>query len=430
MATVYSARHRNGDRVAIKVLSRDLAAQPTFRERFLREAYAANAVAHPGVVRVIDDDVTADDCPFLVMDMLDGETVEERRQKRETKTLSVDEVVDILVQLLDVLAAAHDKGVVHRDIKPANLFLEDDGTLRVLDFGIARVRDTPTKLTRPGALLGTPAFMAPEQARGRMDDIDGRTDLFSAAATAFLLLTGRPVFEGSSSVEIINAILSREPRSLASVASEHMVPVEIAEVIDRALARDPARRWPSAREMRDALMAASPLAAKTTAEPHPPVTVPSEEPITEEMLPPTHILVTPPRKADDDAVTHKMARASATLASPTAPLSPATSPSTSPRTAPLTSPSTSPAPSPMATLDDRTRPMPVPVARGSGLDASPHPALAPTRAMPLAAPTPKSRSIATPSQEGQKRPRLATILVVAGAILALIFAAIVVLVRG
>lgn len=412
MATVYSARHRNGDRVAIKVLSRDLAAQPTFRERFLREAYAANAVAHPGVVRVIDDDVTADDCPFLVMDMLDGETVEERRQKRDTKTLSVDEVVDIVLQLLDVLAAAHDKGVIHRDIKPANLFLENDGTLRVLDFGIARVRDTPTKLTRPGALLGTPAFMAPEQAAGRTNDIDGRTDLFSAAATAYLLLTGHPVFEGSSSVEIINAILSREPRSLASVASEHMVPVEIAEVIDRALARDPARRWPSARAMREALVAASPLTAKTTAEAHPPVTVPSDEPITEEMLPPTHILVTPPRKADDDAVTHKMARASATdasatLASPAAPSAPP--------------PSTSP-----AALDDRTRPMQVLAAPTAPM----HPALAPTRAMPLAAPTPKSRSIATPSQEGEKSPRLATILVLGGAVLALIFAAIVVLSRG
>ncbi|HZO14149.1 MAG TPA: serine/threonine-protein kinase, partial [Polyangiaceae bacterium] len=165
MATVWSGEHRNGLKVAIKVLKAELGADATLRERFLREGYVANRIEHPGVLRVLDDDVSDDGVVFLVMDLLKGETLRDHWLERE-RILSPNTVRKIAIQILEVLAVAHTMGIVHRDLKPDNVFLLDDGGIKLLDFGIARLREVSgiDQKTRTGAMLGTPAFMPPEQA--------------------------------------------------------------------------------------------------------------------------------------------------------------------------------------------------------------------------------------------------------------------------
>src|SRR5580700_9392234 len=180
MAAVYGATHRNGSRVAVKILHPELSTNADVRARFTREGHAANAVGHEGAVKVIDDDVAEDGSLYLVTELLDGETLEDRRV-RSGGRLSEDEVLSVADQLLDVLAAAHAKGVVHRDIKPANIFLSRSGQLKVLDFGIARLRELSTGgslATKSGSAMGTPAFMSPEQARGLWNEVDGRSDVW------------------------------------------------------------------------------------------------------------------------------------------------------------------------------------------------------------------------------------------------------------
>src|SRR5512140_697173 len=142
MASVYAATHRNGNRVAIKVLHREMSLDGAIRKRFLREGYASNAINHPGVVRVHDDDVTEDGAVFFTMDLLEGESLE-GRAKRLKYTFNATEILTTMHAVLDILAAAHEKGIVHRDIKPANIFLASDGTVKLLDFGVAQIRNAP-----------------------------------------------------------------------------------------------------------------------------------------------------------------------------------------------------------------------------------------------------------------------------------------------
>jgi eukaryotic-like serine/threonine-protein kinase len=256
MATVYAAVHRNQSRVAIKMLHPQIALDSEVTTRFLREGYLANAVGHPGTVAVLDDDVSEDGVPFLVMELLEGETLE-ARWSRKGEQLPLSEVLPVIDQLLEVLTAAHDKGVVHRDLKPENLFLTKDGRLKVLDFGIARLREVSSATsgsTRAGSLLGTPAFMAPEQARGRWDEVDGATDLWAVGATLFTLLTGRLVHQAETLQEqLVLAATTKAPS--ISRRFPDLAPV-LVELIDRALAFDKNARWPDARQMRDALHAA------------------------------------------------------------------------------------------------------------------------------------------------------------------------------
>src|SRR5262252_4700128 len=164
MAVVYAATHRNRRSFAIKMLHTQLSFIDELRVRFQREGYLANTVEHPGTVAVLDDDVGADGAAFLVMELLEGMGVDGLVEKNGGK-LPPREALALVYQLLDVLAAAHAKGIIHRDIKPANLFLDRTGQLKVLDFGIARLRDTTSShlATGTGAQLGTPAFMSPEQ---------------------------------------------------------------------------------------------------------------------------------------------------------------------------------------------------------------------------------------------------------------------------
>jgi serine/threonine-protein kinase len=252
MATVYEATHRNGHRVAIKILHGHVSASEDLRARFLREGYVANKVEHPGAVRVLDDDTAEDGSVFLVMDLLEGETLD-ARTKRFGGRLPALEVCPFAYQVLDVLAAAHDKGVIHRDVKPENLFLTVDGVLKILDFGMARVLLEPAEetATRAGTMIGTPAFMAPEQALGQSARVDGRTDLWAVAAAMFAMITGQYVHEAETMQEMLIRAGSMPARSVLAVAPN--LPPRVAEVIDKALAFLPADRWPDARAMQAVL---------------------------------------------------------------------------------------------------------------------------------------------------------------------------------
>jgi serine/threonine protein kinase len=256
MAVVYSATHRNTKRFAVKMLHPELSLSADIRTRFLREGYAANSVGHPGTVAVLDDDVAEDGAAFIVMELLDGTSVDMLWNKHGGM-LPVRAAAAIVDQLLDVLSAAHSKGIVHRDIKPANLFVTGDGTVKVLDFGIARVRDAAVSGvggphgTGTGILLGTPAFMAPEQALAKSANIDAQSDVWAASATLFTLLSGQFVHQGENAPQLLVLAATRRARPLASVAVH--VPYPIARVVDRGLAFEKLLRWSSAAAMRDAL---------------------------------------------------------------------------------------------------------------------------------------------------------------------------------
>jgi serine/threonine protein kinase len=252
VAAVYAATHKHGGSVAIKVLHSDLADVPEVRERFFEEAYIANRVGHPGAVAVRDESTTADGTIFLVMELLEGETLERRYSSGAGFTPG--QVLEVANQILDVLIAAHDKGIIHRDIKPDNVLLTLDGSVKVLDFGVARVGDTGrAHTTEAGAIVGTPAFMPPEQARGHWDKLDGRADIWSLGATMYFMLTGRLVREADTPNE---ELLSAMTEPIPSIRTLRSVPRAVAEIVDRALAFNARDRYPNARSMQGAVQRA------------------------------------------------------------------------------------------------------------------------------------------------------------------------------
>jgi len=248
-ATVYAATHRNGNRVAVKVLHRRFSGMPAERRRFAREGYFANKVEHPDVVRVLDEDVDDEGNPFLVMELLDGEPLV-ARWKAAGFRLPVPEALWIVDRLLGVLDAAHGHGIVHRDVKPDNLFLTACGGLKVLDFGIARLRGIGSGTMR-GVVLGTPGFTAPEQARGEWDIVGARTDIWAVGATLFALLTGRLVHEEQQTAAHLLRVSMEPAPPVHQIASD--VPDAVARIIDRALSFTPQLRFESAAEMRQAV---------------------------------------------------------------------------------------------------------------------------------------------------------------------------------
>jgi serine/threonine-protein kinase len=247
MASVYAATHRNGNRVAIKVLHRSFAQDGDVKQRFLEEGYVANKVGHPGAVQVLDDDTLDDGMPFIVMELLAGESLEARLKRDHV--LSPGLVLFIGDRVLDVLASAHDKGIIHRDIKPANIFLTQDGNVKVLDFGLARVRERSLKgsLTRTGMVIGTASYMPPEQARGKRDLIDARTDIWAVGATLWKSLTGRHVHSGDTVNERLLAAMSQKAPSIASVVPSLHRAIILA--VDKALEFQMADRFDDARAM-------------------------------------------------------------------------------------------------------------------------------------------------------------------------------------
>ncbi len=258
VAAVYAARHKNGNRVAIKILHERFHREKTIRQRFLREARIANQVDHPAVVRFQDDGLTDDDAPFLVTELLSGKNLEDARQA-EGGTLPLEEVKRIGSLVLSVLEIAHAAGVIHRDLKPANLFRKDDGTLYVLDFGLARaLEDTDdgggsnaSALTSADSLLGTVGYMAPEQAQGRWDLVGPQTDLWAVGATLVKLATGLDIHESQTAQGRLVLAATKPAQKVRERAPQ--VPQDFADALDKSLAFSQKDRFSSARIFRHAL---------------------------------------------------------------------------------------------------------------------------------------------------------------------------------
>ncbi len=233
--------------VALKVLKPALAANEAHRQRFLREARAAAKVQHDHVVTIYQVGQERDGS-FLAMELLEGVSLEHRLRAQEP--LPIAEIVRIGRETTEGLAAAHERGLIHRDIKPANLWLESPkGRVKILDFGLARSASENVHLTDSGAILGTPAYMAPEQARG--EPVDARCDLFSLGCVLYRLGTGALPFPGENTLTVLNALATLSPRPVAEV--NPAVPPALSELIMQLLSKDAAQRPVSAREVADRL---------------------------------------------------------------------------------------------------------------------------------------------------------------------------------
>jgi tetratricopeptide (TPR) repeat protein len=247
MGRVYRCRDQvTGRSVALKVMA---ALGSANRERFAREVRLLSALRHPGIVRYVAHGVLPDDEPFLVMEWIDGDALSGRIC---AEPLSVREAVSLARRLCDAVGEAHARGIVHRDLKPANIILEggDLETPKVLDFGLARTIDTTHAITRTGGIVGTPAYMAPEQAR-RTEDLDTRVDVFALGCVLFECLAGYAAFRGPSVVAVLCKVLLEEPPWLCDVRSD--VPAELAQLVADMLAKTPGERPADARAVREAL---------------------------------------------------------------------------------------------------------------------------------------------------------------------------------
>ena len=250
MGEVFLARHRRlpGRQVAVKVLQNSLSQNPELYARFRREAEIASQLGHPNIVEVLDFDTLPDGTPFLVMEYLRGENLEQRLLRGQ---LALDEVLSIIRQIGSALQAAHRAGVVHRDLKPANVFLvpTDSGgvvgeRVKLLDFGISKMLDSQTLQTQDAVLIGTPQYMAPEQALGKNREVDARTDLFALGCIVYEMLTGTPPFagDGGSIVQVVFRIVHAQPEPLANLRPD--VPARVLAAVERALAKSPQDRHP------------------------------------------------------------------------------------------------------------------------------------------------------------------------------------------
>jgi serine/threonine protein kinase len=247
MGTVWSAKHLRlpGKRVAVKVLHGVAAADREAFARFRREAEIATKIGHPNIVQVHDFNVLASGTPYLVLEFLDGEDLAHRLERGP---IALDATLSITRQIGSALQAAHKADVVHRDLKPGNIFLiptEIGGELvdqaKVLDFGISKIRNSQTVQTQDSLLLGTPQYMAPEQALGKNSLIDARTDVFALGAIVYEMLAGRPAFVGTTLAEVVFKVVYEQPAPLAQVAPD--VPAQVIAAIDQALAKDQGQRF-------------------------------------------------------------------------------------------------------------------------------------------------------------------------------------------
>ena len=263
MGEVYRARDaRLGRDVAVKVLPEAVSGDAETLARFERETRAVAALSHPNIL-AIHDVGREGDVSFAVLELLEGETL--RQRLAAAGPMPWRAALEIAAPVADGLAAAHAKGIVHRDLKPDNIFLTADGRVKILDFGLARRAagvgapdDTgaPTAdgLTAPGIVLGTLAYLSPEQARGR--DVDGRSDVFAFGSVLYEMLTGRRAFGAPSAPETLVAILRDEPRDLAELGIA--VPASLAGVLRRCLRKNPVERFQSASDLAFSLRAAAP----------------------------------------------------------------------------------------------------------------------------------------------------------------------------
>jgi serine/threonine protein kinase len=307
MGAVYVATHRNGRRAAIKVLHAKFGRDPEVRRRFLREGYVANKIVHPGAVAVLDDDIAEDGSPYLVMELLEGESLSAWLARVGGK-LPVSEVLAVAGQVLEVLQVAHANAVVHRDIKPANVFITKTGYAKLLDFGLARLRDGSLSLvpTAQGVVMGTAGYMAPEQARGKVDDVDARTDIFSVGAVMFRSISGRRIHEKATTFDTTLAAMQEPAPPLVTVCSG--VNPQVAAAVDRALAFDRAHRWQTARDMFEALRTAYDATRRPSPPPHAPPSAPSSIPVSVEIEEPSLVVDVAFGDSHDEAIARERAR--------------------------------------------------------------------------------------------------------------------------
>ena len=256
MGIVFEARHKLMDTTyALKFLQEDLAVQPKLAERFLREARIAGRIDNAHVARVFDVNEGPGGVPYMVMELLTGETLRDRCRRQDSDPLDAAEIDDLIRQILDGVAAAHRIDVVHRDLKPSNVMLTqgDAGqrVVKVLDFGLAKLLDGGASggLTEPGTVIGTAHYMAPEQAFG--EGVDQRADVFALGVIFFELIAGRRPVDGESPAEIASAYRRGRARRLTDCAPD--VDPELAAAIHRALAPQPEDRFPSAAAFQEAL---------------------------------------------------------------------------------------------------------------------------------------------------------------------------------
>lgn len=246
MGIVYKAQDMRLKRlVALKFLPPGLTRDPEAKKRFVQEAEAASALDDPHVCTIHDIDETADGRVFIAMSFYEGETLKKRIQRGP---LALADVVSLARQMAGGLAAAHETGIVHRDVKPANVMITTRGEVKIVDFGIAKL--SGADLTGTGLSLGTVAYMAPEQFHG---SVDARADLWALGVVIYEMLAGQLPFGGDSDAKTMNAVLTRSPEPVKALRGD--VPPALAAIVDRALQKDPARRFASAREMLAALEA-------------------------------------------------------------------------------------------------------------------------------------------------------------------------------
>jgi serine/threonine protein kinase len=233
MGVVYSAcDDRQARRVAIKVMMTDLEGDPETRERFYREAKIAGRLQHRNLISVYDMG-EEDGRLYMVMELLHGDTLNDYLKR--VHALSLETTLDFMAQMCEGLAVAHVHGIFHRDIKPGNIFVQADGSLKVLDFGVARLADS--NMTASGFIVGTPDFMSPEQARGA--EIDHRSDIFSTGAVFYYMLSGRKPFSAPDLPAVLHKVEAEDPAPLTELEA----PAGLAKIISRALAKSVTRRY-------------------------------------------------------------------------------------------------------------------------------------------------------------------------------------------
>jgi serine/threonine protein kinase len=248
MGVVYKARDLHLDRfVALKTLSPEKIRDPEHKRRFVQEAKAASALNHPNIVHIYDIATDAG-VDFIAMEYVEGKTLDERIGQR---ALSLNDALKYAIQIADALSKAHSAGIIHRDLKPSNIMVKDDGSVKILDFGLAKLTEpihlveassTATTaaiekpITEKGAILGTVAYMSPEQAEGKI--IDQRSDIFSFGSVLYEMVTGQRAFQGTNKISTLSAIISKEPASLSPVISH-----DLGKTIARCLQKDPSRRF-------------------------------------------------------------------------------------------------------------------------------------------------------------------------------------------